>query len=245
MPPETAPPLPGQPLPGFLANEELDALIGHVDALVGRMDALPDGPVKTDVFALLDGIDAIHREGLRRLVRLFKQGVLEQVVTDPAIHTLMELYDLLPPDSSPAPAATGAPAKPRHPVIPILARAAGTAPRTRYPHWVPVARHADELAPGLLLGAVADGVPLLLARRRDRLFAVDAICPVDGSPMAGATLHGFSLACPHHAGCHYDVRDGRRLGGGPSLACRPVKADGQGRVLVGLDMDFTPELPSF
>jgi hypothetical protein len=32
-----------------------------------------------------------------RLVRLFKEGVLAQIVTDPAIRTLMELYDLKPP----------------------------------------------------------------------------------------------------------------------------------------------------
>ena len=47
------------------------------------------------VLTLLQGIDTIHREALHRLVRLFKEGVLEQVITDPAIYTLMELYDFI------------------------------------------------------------------------------------------------------------------------------------------------------
>ena len=64
-----------------------------------EMEELPLPEVKDKVFELLAGIDTIHREGLWRLVRLFKEGVLEQVVTDPAIHNLMELYDLLPPEA--------------------------------------------------------------------------------------------------------------------------------------------------
>ena len=47
-------------------------------------------------------IDALHREALHRLVRLFKERVLEQVATDPAIRTLLEMYDLLPVHTHPA-----------------------------------------------------------------------------------------------------------------------------------------------
>ena len=244
---ESAPPQAGQPLLGFLSNQEWDALIARVNGLVESMESLPEGDLKDQVFRMLDGIDAIHREGLRRLVRLFKEGVLEQVVSDPAIHTLMELYDLLPPDGEPAsavpdPSSAG---KARFPVIPIRSLPAGSGGPARYPHWVPVLAQAARLGSGEVREVHADELPLLVARREARWFAVDSACAVDGSALDEATLNGFTLTCPHHAGCHYDIRTGQRLGGGPSLACHPVKVDEQGRVLVGLDMDFEPQLPSF
>ena len=224
-----------QALLGYLSNEEWDTLLADLNAQVQAMEALPAGQAKTQVFRLLDGIDAMHREALHRLVRLFKEGVLEKVVSDPAIHTLMELYDLLPPEAE---------VKPPFPTIPI--RAVRADPAQRFPHWLPVLAHQDLLAPGSLRDDImADGLALVLARKGEQLFALDAACPVDGKPLRGATLDGYSLACPAHAGCLYDVRNGARLGGGQALGCHPLKVDEQGRVLVGLDMDFKPVLPSF
>ena len=234
---------PGQPLLGFMSNEEWDALIFELNERVERMEALPEGDTKRQVFELLNDIDTMHREGLRRLVRLFKAGVLEQVVTDPAIHTLMELYDLLP--------EAVAPAKPPFPTIPIRAvRAAPPPAPLRYPHWVPVPgpallRSSAPAGGGVSEALDIDGQPLLLVRREQEWFALAAQCPVDGSPLRGASLSGYTLSCPNHGGCHYDVRSGARIGGGAGIACHPVKTDEQGRVLVGLDMDFKPALPSF
>jgi len=232
-----------QRLLGFMSNDEWDALLADVNERIAQMEALPDGPTKRKVFELLNGVDALHREGLTRLVRLFKEGVLEQVVTDPAIHTLMELYDMLPMSAAPQPT----PAKPVFPTIPIRAVRAPPPPAPlRYPHWVPILAHCDELdSGGLRDDLVIDGQPLLLARRDDAWYALDAACPVDGASLRGASLSGYTLSCPRHAGCHYDVRSGTRVGGGLGVVCHPVKVDEQGRVLVGLDMDFTPSLPSF
>jgi nitrite reductase/ring-hydroxylating ferredoxin subunit len=229
-----------QPLLGFLSNEAWDSLLADLNQRIERMEALPEGATKQQVFALLNGIDAMHREALHRLVRLFKEGVLEKVITDPAIHTLMELYDLLPETAAPVPA------KPAFPTIPIHAvRAAPPAP-LRYPHWVPVPAGTDDLPPGgLRADLLIDGRPLLLARRDDQWFSLDASCAVDGSSLRDAHLSGYTLSCPNHAGCHYDIRDGTRIGGGAGIACHPVKSDAQGRVLIGLDMDFKPALPSF
>lgn len=238
------PPSPGedQQLLGFLSNAEWDGLIGEVNALIEQMEALPAGRVREGVFRLLDGIDAIHRGALRRLVRLFKEGVMEKVVTDPAIHTLMELYDLLPAGLPQEPAISNGP---KFATIPIrVARPAPAAPR--YPHWVPVLTQQDALSAGSVRDdIVADGLPVLLARQSERWYAMDARCPVDGVPLQGAVLNGYTLTCPSHSGCHYDVRNGARIGGGRSLGCYPVRVDPQGRVLLGLDMDFEPELPSF
>ncbi len=234
-----------QSLVGYLSNDEWDALLADVNQRVERMEALPEGELRQQVFALLNGVDALHREGLRRLVRLFKDGVMEQVVTDPAIHTLMELYDLLPECELTLAPPTVAP-KPRFPTIPIRAISAARAPATRYAHWVPVLARGDELASGALRDDIAiDGLTLLLARRDEQWFAVDAACPVDGASMQGARLNGFTLSCPAHPGCHYDIRSGARIGGGTGLVCHAIKADERGRVLVGLGMNFKPALPSF
>lgn len=228
-----------QPLVGFLSNEAWDALLAELNARIERMESLADDQTRRQVFELLDGIDAMHREALHRLVRLFKEGVLEKVVSDPAIHTLMELYDLLPESAEPVVP------KPAFPTIPIRAVRAAPAP-LRYPHWVPVLAQCDDWPSGTLRDELAvDGEPLLVARHGDQWFALQARCAVDGAPLQGARLSGYTLSCPRHAGCHYDVRSGARVGGGAGLVCHPVQRDEQGRLLVGLDMDFKPALPSF
>ena len=232
-----------QTLVGFMSNDEWDALLVHVNGLVGQMDALPDGEVKSAVFELLTGIDAIHREALRRLVRLFKEGVLEKVISDPAINTLMELYDLLPPEVVEPEAE-----KPRHkfPTIPIKAVQSAPSARTRYPHWMPVLQQQDDQTSGTIQEFTLEENLVLLCRREDRFFALEGICAQDGTSMSGATLAGYTLTCPNHAGCHYDVRQGTRMGSNGKITCYPVKLeDGNGRVLIGLDMDFQPNVPSF
>ena len=231
-----------QTLVDFLSNDQWDHLLADVNRQIQTMEDLPAGEVKTAVFDLLQGVDAIHREALRRLVRLFKEGVLEKVVSDPAIHTLMDLYDLLPPHSE-APV----PEKPRHrfPTIPIKAVDASPAARTRYPHWVPVLQPGEPLMPHSATELEVDGLPVLLVRHADDLFALASRCAQDGASLKGATLSGYTLACPNHSGCYYDIRQGSRMGHSDSIDCFPVKREADGKVLVGLDMDFTPSLPSF
>ena len=234
-----------QPLLGFMTNEEWNELLAHVDGLVREMDELPFPEVKKQVFELLDGIDTIHREGLRRLVRLFKAGVLEQVVTDPTIHTLMELYDLLPPKAkdtdeqaskiqwTTSRANTAAPAEPDRPTKP------------KYPHWVPVLMDGEELSDGGIKDCRIDDRQILLCRVKTEFFAVDSACAQDGSSLAEAKLNKFNLVCPHHPGCYYDVRHGARIAGDGGIECFPVKLDEKGRTLVGVDMEFDPKLPAF
>jgi len=231
-----------QALVGFMSNEDWDALLVEVNGLVEQMEDLPEDGTRTQVFRLLDGIDAIHREALRRLVRLFKDGVLEKVVTDPAIHTLMELYDLLPAvegAEEPAPVAPS-----RFQTIPIHAVSSAQSTPRRYPHWLPVFPRFADLPSDIPHQVSVEEDLVLLCRRGDELFAVGASCARDGASMAGATLSGYTLTCPAHPGCHYDVRQGTPVGGGDTIACYPVRTDEDGRVLVGMDMDFNPHLPA-
>ncbi len=235
-----------QALIGYSSNEEWSALLCQVDGLVQKMDDLPYPAVKENVFELLAGIDAIHREGLHRLVRLFKEGVLEQVVTDPAIHTLMEIYDLLPPEArvtddqaskvqwttNSAPAAPTAPPK-AEPSKPIFA------------HWVPVLKSADDFPDGMVKECLVDDRRILLCRAKDGFFAIESACVRGDASLAKATLVKYSLTCPNHRGCYYDIRNGGHIAGKTMLECYPVKQDEKGRVLIGLGMDFKPELPAF
>ena len=68
-----------QQLIGFMTNEEWDNLLAQVSMQISEMENLPYPEVKEKVFELLAGVDTIHREGLNRLVRLFKEGVFEAV----------------------------------------------------------------------------------------------------------------------------------------------------------------------
>jgi len=85
-----------QPLVGYRTNEEWDDLLGQIATMIEDLERLEEPDIRGRVFSALQAIDALHREALHRLVRLFKEGVLEQVATDPAIRTLLEMYDLLP-----------------------------------------------------------------------------------------------------------------------------------------------------
>lgn len=234
----------GQALVGFLTNDDWDALLVHVNGLIQEMESLPAGEGRDRVFELLDGIDALHREALHRLVRLFKEGVLEKVVSDPAIHTLMELYDLLPPEAEqPQPEARKATS--RLLTIPIKAIPATPPAPARYPHWIPFPETASQLASGSVMEIALERQRVLLCRRDDKWFALESRCARDGASLREATLSAYTLTCPNHPGCYYDVRQGSRLGGNERIACYPVRNEADGRLLIGFDMDFRPDLPSF
>lgn len=243
--PESLPENP-QSLIGFMTNEEWEDLLAYVDKLIQEMEELPLPEVRDKVFELLAGIDSIHRQGLWRLVRLFKEGVLEQVITDPAIHTLMELYDLLP--AAPAEEKTAGKPNLNFPDIPIKVIPTGQqkAPRkTAYPHWVPALKQKEDLEPGTLQALKIAEHTILLCRVEDALFAVADRCAQDNSSLIEASLNGYTLFCPNHPGCLYDVRQGTRIAGQGEINCYPVKITDAGAVMVGLGMTFIPKLPAF
>ena len=237
---------PAQPLQGFMTNEEWSELLEHVDLLVQEMENLPYPGVKEKVFELLAGVDAIHRESLRRLVRLFKEGVLEQVVTDPAIHTLMELYDLLPPDPKAVDEQRAKILFTRSSKNNKKETFEEQAPRANvYAHWHPVSENSQSIEEGSLIECSVEDLKIIVCRVGDTLFAFDSACVRDGASLAGSTLQKYNLCCSEHEGCYYDIRQGAQIGGTSKLQCYPVRSDDDGRILIGIGMSFTPNLPSF
>lgn len=237
--PDAGPDTP-QKLIGYRSNEEWSALVAGTGALIARLDEIEDAAVREEVFAALEAIDAVHREALHRLVRLFKEGVLEQVVTDPAIETLMGMYGLLPEKT---PGCTkvwdflGEDAPRAEPGV--TANPAGEPP-----HWSPVPLLSPPEEGTATFVRMEEG-SFAVVNAGGELHVLDAVCPRHRQLMTGGRLDGFAWICPHAPGCVYDVRNGSRLGGGTPIACRPVRRNANGRVLIGFGMPFEPKLPAF
>lgn len=90
-------------IPGTgLTEEEFQLAVQRLDDLVREFEALPYPQIRERVFALLQAVDAIHREGISRLVRLLRDrghaGLIDAAAGDPAVRVLLMLYDLLPGD---------------------------------------------------------------------------------------------------------------------------------------------------
>lgn len=223
-----------QALVGYRTNEEWLRLLDEVNGRLAALEDTLDPDQHAQVLALLQGIDAVHRESLHRLVRLFKEGVVEQVVTDPAIRTLFGMYDLLPPEQPGC-------AK----IWDFIGEKEAPALREGdLPHWSPAPVLQPPAEGEALLCRMEEGT-ILLAHAGGELRALDAACPRHGGLMMGGKLRGLSWICPLGPGCVYDLRDGSRLGGGAALECHPVRLDSAGRVLVGFGMPFEPQRPAF
>jgi len=242
-----------QPLIGYRTNKEWQDLVAQVATMIENLEKLEDPQLRRQVFGTLQAIDAVHREALHRLVRLFKEGVLEQVVTDPAIHTLMGMYDLLPTPQTRAS---------QYDFLTAEERAAG--PRTKegrspsqriegidsanasaaYPHWTPILSPMRLADGDAVIASVEEGA-VIVARVDGVYYCVDASCPEHGSVMHGGVLRHVSWICPFGPGCIYDVRNGARLGGGNPIAIHPVRLTEVGGLQIGFGIPHEPNLPAF
>lgn len=85
-----------------LTDEEFQGALHHLDTLIRQFESLPIPEVQEKVFEMLQVVDAVHREGLRRLVSFLQaagQGDgVERAAEDMAVRTLLLFYDLLPGD---------------------------------------------------------------------------------------------------------------------------------------------------
>ncbi len=83
-----------------LSDDEFESTTHHLDALVREFEVLPFPEIKGKVFDLLQTIDIVHRTALSRLAGFINDegqtSLLERAAQDPAILTLLQLYDVLP-----------------------------------------------------------------------------------------------------------------------------------------------------
>lgn len=81
-------------------GSELGILLDRLEELLGRIEELPE-ETSALVFELLDGLDALHRSALSRLVASVGDSAVDAARGDPAVAWLLEAYGLVDqPDSS-------------------------------------------------------------------------------------------------------------------------------------------------
>ena len=78
---------------------------------------------------------------------------------------------------------------------------------------------ASELLPGQMRCVDVAGVPVLLVRAKDGIYAVNGICSHAHARLDAGRLRGHRLICPLH-GAGFDVRTGAVLGA-PATAPLP------------------------
>ena len=64
-----------------------------------------------------------------------------------------------------------------------------------------------ELAPGRGVGVLLGEHEIALFNVGDEIFALDAVCPHQGGPLAEGYLEGTNIVCPWHA-LSFDLRTG-------------------------------------
>lgn len=67
-------------------------------AALAALEEGADDEARVRLLAILDGVDTLHRLGLARLIGLVKElggrGLVDQLMRDPVVHALLEMYDL-------------------------------------------------------------------------------------------------------------------------------------------------------
>jgi nitrite reductase/ring-hydroxylating ferredoxin subunit/Fe-S cluster biogenesis protein NfuA len=77
---------------------EFQHLLEWLGTGLERMEEIQDEKTREEVFALLEGIDVLHRQGLGRILDLIANlggpQAVERISQDPIVRTLLEMYDL-------------------------------------------------------------------------------------------------------------------------------------------------------
>jgi Fe-S cluster biogenesis protein NfuA/nitrite reductase/ring-hydroxylating ferredoxin subunit len=73
---------------------EFQHLLDWVGEGLQQMEGIEDENTREEVFALLEGIDVLHRQVLERLLELGGSGLVEKASQDPVAGTLLEMYEL-------------------------------------------------------------------------------------------------------------------------------------------------------
>lgn len=222
-----------------MRDEEIERLASRLDSLLEYLINRAEPEVAVVVAELIEGLERMHAEGLRRLVARLPRDPeqLGAALRDPAISALFEMYDLSVtlPDLDPLDPGGVSPTGDVSVVAPERlvqlrkrfsakkgAEAAPPAPIGRIAE-VPL----DEVPAGTLHGMKAGDVALLLLRRGDEVFAFRNACPGTPFPLHHAQIEGGTIVCPWH-GCRFLIDTGAREESqqGPPLEVFPVEEVG-------------------
>jgi 3-phenylpropionate/trans-cinnamate dioxygenase ferredoxin component len=66
----------------------------------------------------------------------------------------------------------------------------------------------DELNNGERLFVEIDGLPIVLFKIAEQLFAIADVCSHDDGPLGDGELDGYEITCPRH-GASFDIRTGK------------------------------------
>ena len=86
------------------SEDSLSQVALRLDTLVQSFEQHPIEQVRQESMEMLGLVDALHRDGIHRLVELLWTGspaILEKALQDPAINILLQLYDLAPGEPEP------------------------------------------------------------------------------------------------------------------------------------------------
>jgi 3-phenylpropionate/trans-cinnamate dioxygenase ferredoxin subunit len=83
-----------------------------------------------------------------------------------------------------------------------------------------------ELGPGAIAEVQAHGRDIAVANVGQTYYALEAICPIDGTNLArDGRLEGDTLICPNDD-ARFSVRTGERIDGGGALRAHSVRIEG-------------------
>ena len=204
-----------------MSEVEFNATAQRLDVLIRDFETLPYPTIRDQFFEALQAIDALHREGLGRLMKLIEAGdssaVLESAHRDPVIQTLLILYDLASDQELPelpTPQNTRnfialdqvqlAPRRPKQPVFAELG-------------------DASQVPPGTLKDYPLGNARVLVANVGGEFYAVRDVCPGSMAPLHLGSFTPPVLVCPWHNEA-FDIRTGKRVDGvaEPRLSVLPV-----------------------
>lgn len=216
-----------------LTVEEFQAVCRRLDELVREFEDLPFPEVREHVFELLQTVDALHREGLGRLVGFLRdhdQGQwIDRAAEDSIVQTVLELYDLVPTD----PLRRDEPREEPNPANFIPLNQIRISRPVRQPVFRELVR-LDAVPPGTMMSVDVDGGSVLLANVEGEIHAVRNTCPGSVAPLSLGFFTPPVVICPWHNDA-FDVRTGKRADGspGPGLDVLPISVQ-DGAILIAV-----------
>lgn len=96
---------------------------------------------------------------------------------------------------------------------------------------------AGELENGERLFVEIDGLPIVIFKIAEQVFAIADTCSHEDAPLGDGHLQGYEIACPRH-GARFDVRTGKALSlpAVVDISTYPVRIR-EGQIEVGIPLD--------